>query len=147
MKAKNTCLVGQIALLMNQYDCNEINNTIILAIEDLNNYSEEDYPGDDQGFSFEWWLDSNFILNSGNFDIIDDNNINAFESPNSKELALFALFPDKAILHNENAEVALSKTQELVDNSTLTGAINGKADAFRHAYWNARHSRIWIRHH
>ncbi|MGB3606421.1 MAG: hypothetical protein WA775_14545 [Psychroserpens sp.] len=80
---------------------------------------------------FEWWLDQDFIRNSGNFNI-------AFEGPpNAKELAVFALFFEDSFDHIENSELAYAKAQALVANGILTGITDGKADAFRHAYWNA----------
>jgi|TARA_B110000967_G_scaffold121007_1_gene123647 hypothetical protein len=95
------------------------------------NYSSNDYPGMIEGFPFEWWLDDNFIINSDNFKI---NN----EDPNAQELLLFAQFPAEAILHIENSNTSLNRAEELVANGVLTGIGNGKADAFRHAFWNAQ---------
>lgn len=105
-------------------------NEIIDALNDLSSFTDADYPGKDDGLPFEWWNDDDFILNSGNFDIDD-------EQPNAKEVALFAIFPSQAILHIENSVTALNKAEELVNNGTLTGIGDGKADAFRHAFWNA----------
>ncbi len=119
--------------LITQNQCSE---EAIEALEVLSTYSETDYPGIDLDYEFEWWLDDDFILNSGNFDLPSDD-LPAFEQPNIKELFLFRLYPAAAILHVENSNVALDKAEELVITGVLTGLTNGKADAFRHAYWNA----------
>ena len=50
---------------------------------------------------------------------------------------MFSIFPEKAIFHVGNSNEALDRASELVQNGTLTGIHNGKADAFRHTYWNA----------
>lgn len=106
--------------------------SVIAAVMEVGmaEYSSNDYPGMDDGLPFEWWNDENFIINSGNFDIDD-------EQPNAKEVALYTIFRKEAVLHIENSIEALSRAEELVADGTLTGIGDGKADAFRHAYWNA----------
>lgn len=91
-------------------------------------YTSADYPGDSDGMPFEWWKDN--IYMTSNFEVLE-------EDPNPAELLAFSLFPDKALLHIQNSTTALNKTQQLVINNTLTGIEDGRADAFRHAYWNA----------
>lgn len=91
-------------------------------------YTSADYPGDSDGMPFEWWKDNNYM--ASNFEVLE-------EDPNPAELLAFSLFPDKALLHIQNSTTALNKTQQLVINNTLTGIEDGRADAFRHAYWNA----------
>jgi hypothetical protein len=54
------------------------------------------------------------------------------------EIALFIVYPTAAILHIRNSNLALTKSQELAINGTLTHLHNGKADAYRHAFWSAR---------
>ncbi len=88
------------------------------------------WAGMEDGLPYNWWNDEDFIINSGHFDIDD-------ERPNAQEVALFALYPSQALLHIENSITALEKAEELVVNGTLTGIGDGKADAFRHAFWNA----------
>ncbi|GAB1858672.1 hypothetical protein MHTCC0001_35120 [Flavobacteriaceae bacterium MHTCC 0001] len=94
--------------------------------------SESNYPGKDKGLPYQWWKDTDFIINSGYFDIDD-------EQPNAKEAALFAIFRSQAILHIENSVTALNKAFELTQDGTFdpNGIEDGKADAFRHAFWNA----------
>jgi hypothetical protein len=91
-------------------------------------YTITDYPGKNDGMPFEWWKDNDYM--STNFDVLE-------EDPNAAELLAFSLFPDKALLHIQNSTTALNKAQQLVVNNTLTGIEDGRADAFRHAYWNA----------
>ena len=119
-------------------DANRINgvatienkNLAIVAINSFISDTDTTYPGSDSSLPNNWWLDNDFIVNSGNFNIDD-------ETPNAKEIALFAIFRKEAILHIENSTTALNKAEELVTSGTLTGLGDGKADAFRHAYWNA----------
>ena len=91
-------------------------------------YTIADYPGKNTGMPFEWWNDHNYMLT--NFDIL-------LEIPNGAELLAFSIFPDKALLHIQNSTTALNKAEQLVLSNTLTGIEDGRADAFRHAYWNA----------
>ena len=91
-------------------------------------YTSSDYPGKNDGMPYEWWKDNNYMLS--HFEILE-------EDPNPAELLAFSIFPDKALLHIQNSITALNKTEQLVTNNTLTGIEDGRADAFRHAYWNA----------
>ncbi|OBX26441.1 hypothetical protein A9996_05255 [Gelidibacter algens] len=115
----------------------ELLDTIRTALESLSSFTENDYPGKNLNYDFKWWLDNSFILNSGNFDMPSEEAPTIFESPNSKELFLFSIYPGPAILHIENSAVALNKAEQLVVNGMLTGISDGKADAFRHAFWNS----------
>ncbi|MGX7666655.1 DUF6973 domain-containing protein [Flavobacterium pedocola] len=91
-------------------------------------FSVDDYPGKNGGRPFEWWKDNQYMIS--NFQIFN-------QTPNPAELIVFSLMPDKALFHIENSTTALNKTVQLVQNNTLTGIEDGRADAFRHAYWNA----------
>lgn len=97
-------------------------------------YDLSNYPGKEDGMPYEWWLDRNYIKN--NFKILNANGI--LEEPNIKETILFGMFPIPAIIHIKNSTLALEKAEQLVNSNTLTGIHNGKADAYRHAFWNAR---------
>jgi len=111
-------------------DIGNNNNLIELSLDSMRLIDENNYPGMNDSFPFGWWNDNEFIINSGNLNIDE-------QTPNAIEAALFALYPDQAILHIQNSITALNKAEELVTNETLTGIEDGKADAFRHAYWNA----------
>ncbi|UGS19837.1 DUF6973 domain-containing protein [Flavobacterium cyclinae] len=100
----------------------------VLAANPQTIYTSTDYPGKNNGMPFEWWKDNDYM--TSNFEVLE-------EDPNPAELLAFSLFPDKALLHIQNSTTALNKTQQLVLNNTLTGIEDGRADAFRHAYWNA----------
>uniref|UniRef100_UPI0040488D01 DUF6973 domain-containing protein n=1 Tax=Flavobacterium sp. TaxID=239 RepID=UPI0040488D01 len=97
-------------------------------------YSSSDYPGDSDGMPFEWWNNVEFIIE--NFKMKDESNL-IEEDPNEREILLFMAYPAQAILHIKNSNFALDTSVELVENGILTRIHNGKADAFRHAYWNA----------
>jgi hypothetical protein len=106
------------------------NQLAVSAIDNHMSFNSSNYPGMEDGLTFNWWNNGDFIINSGDFDIDE-------QQPNAKEIAVYALFPGQALLHVENSNTALDKALELVSNGTLTGIGDGKADAFRHAFWNA----------
>ena len=100
-------------------------------------YTPENYPGMDDGMPFEWWKDKEYI--KANLRMPSDSDINGVASePNALEVALFIVYPTAAFLHIRNSNLALTKSQELVIDGVLTQLHNGKADAYRHAFWNAR---------
>jgi hypothetical protein len=111
----------------NQY--NEVGSEIIEQIYNFLFTTINPDQGECSDANFDL-LDS--ILNSGNFDIDD-------ESPNAKEAALFVIFHIQAPLHIQNSITALNKAQEvaLTLSDGTSGLHNGRADAFRHAFWNA----------
>ncbi len=94
-------------------------------------YDEDDFPGKNLNFPFEWWKDDEFIRN---------NLLVSFEVPNIFELLAFNMFPAYSLLHIENSTTALDEANSLTINNPTTfppsGIEDGKADAFRHAYWN-----------
>lgn len=96
------------------------------------NIDETNYPGMNEGMPYNWWKDDEFIRN---------NLLVAFEVPNIFEILAFNMFPAYALLHIENSTTALDDAVSLtINNPTVfppTVIENGKADAFRHAYWNA----------
>jgi hypothetical protein len=96
-------------------------------------FDPSNYPGIDEGHPFMWWQDNEYI----------NNNFTIFEPlPNAYEVLLFSIFPAAALAHIENTMEAMSRAEELCLNGTLcngdfSGLEDGKADAFRHSYWNA----------
>ena len=100
-------------------------------------YTPENYPGIDDGMPFEWWKDKEYI--KANLRMTSDSDINGVApAPNAIEILLFTIYPSSAILHVRNSNLALDKSQNLVLDGVLTHLHNGKADAYRHAFWNAR---------
>ena len=99
-------------------------------------YNDSNYPGKEDGMPYQWWLDQNYIKN--NLKIAKDSNSSVLEEPNAREVLLFAMYPIPALIHIKNSKLALTKALELVDSDILTHILNGKADAYRHAFWNAR---------
>ena len=97
-------------------------------------YNSSDYPGDNEGMPFEWWNNKEFIIE--NLKMKDESNL-LEKDPNEREILLFMAYPAQALLHIKNSNFALNTSVELVENGVLTRIHNGKADAFRHAYWNA----------
>ncbi|WP_213520790.1 hypothetical protein [Nonlabens sp.] len=130
---RNISLIYELNNFLEQgsyYDQNLYDELVVIAIDNHMNFTLSNYPGSANGLPFNWWNDEDFIINSGNFDIDD-------ERPNGREVIVFAAYPAQAILHVENSNTALDRSWELVTNNTLTGIEDGKADAFRHAFWNA----------
>lgn len=119
--------------------------TIVLAkysIDLFSQYDSTNFPGINDGLNFGWWRDKNFIQNHSTFLFPPKFDGDVAEQPNAKEILLFALFPQAALIHMDNANKALNKSIELAQNNTFQQTVikalnNGKGDAFRHAYWNA----------
>ncbi len=62
------------------------------------------------------------------------------EDLNNEEKLLVAAYPSQAVFVWKNSKTALGKANQwVIDNPTLAnnGISDGKADALRHAYWNA----------
>jgi hypothetical protein len=100
----------------------------------------DDYPGMYDGYPYEWWEDDDWIRNNMLIASPDGQD----EVPNPEEVKLFAAYPAEAVLHVENSNTALEEAQDLADNeygndtqAIAASLVNGKYDAFRHAYWNA----------
>lgn len=109
----------------------------ILIVNPLPYYSEMDFPGKNDGMPYKWWENDDYIKD--NLRIYDDTNLYAVApEPNAREIFLFARFPLQALFHVRNSNLALQKTVTLVNDGTLTHRHNGKGDAYRHAFWNAR---------
>lgn len=96
------------------------------------NYKINDYPGMNDSIPFGWWNDDLWMKNNMR---VDD--LKPTEEPNLTELMLFSIYKYEAILHVKNSKNAWNTAQELVTNGTYTRIHNGKADAFRHTFWNA----------
>ncbi len=118
--------------------CQFVLDALKLMDNEIENSTTDNYPGMDDNLPFNWWNDSTFIENSGEFNIPNESNT-ADETPNIKELLLFRMFPYEAIQHIKNSHVAMDRAVEVANDFSdgINGIHNGKADAFRHAYWNA----------
>jgi|GEM_PF-2605010 len=95
-------------------------------------FDNSNYPGKNDGMPFEWWKDNNWMKNNIR---IDPNRPN--EEPNATELVLFSIYPLQSSFHVKNSNNALNTANQLVNNGKYTHIHNGKADAFRHTFWNA----------
>ncbi|MCY1662673.1 DUF6973 domain-containing protein [Chryseobacterium sp. SL1] len=111
---------------------NDVKNYITENNYTIPVYNSISYPGKQDGMPFEWWKDNTWIKNNIR---IDENNPN--EEPNSTELMLFGVYPLQASFHIKNSKNALNLANQLVTNGKYTHIHNGKADAFRHTFWNA----------
>ena len=119
-----------------QDNCNKMKDIIDVLISNPTQvYTVNNYPGLNDNMPYRWWQDSNYIKN--NLQIAPENPNAPVEAPNSLEVLLFKTYPSLALLHINNSINAMNRAGELVNTSVYTHAHNGKADAFRHAYWNA----------
>jgi len=88
--------------------------------------------------SLMWWQDVTWMNTHFIIDINSDV-INApTEGPNSAELILVNQYPIQAFKIFKNANIARNESNTRYPTSNQ---INDKADAFRHAYWNALNTR------
>jgi hypothetical protein len=104
------------------------------AIEALRNdgevdFEEMDYPGMDIGYSYQWWLDEEFVETNFSFELDDQN----FGDLTAEEKLLVAFFPAQALIIKANKNPA---EQETFNRFGINGR-NDKSDAFRHAFFNA----------
>lgn len=119
--------------LITQNNCSEeAQESMILAIESLSSYSENDFPGIDLAYDYEWWLDEGFVEENFNFDIDEG----GFGDLTAQEKILVALYPLEALLIRANKEPTETETENIFGFNGL----NDKSDAFRHAYFNAMNS-------
>ena len=100
-----------------------------LLITGIEDFDEFNYPGIDEGFHFEWWLDKDFINENISFDLLDE----GLGDLTAREKVLVVLYPIQALIIKNNKEPA---TLETVDRFGFNGR-NEKSDAFRHAFFNA----------
>lgn len=123
---------GELTVIASEYPVNVVDFAMqminYLIVNPQPEFTSTNFPGMENGMPFEWWNDDVYI--NQNFTIFE-------QLPNVFEIILFKLFPEKALLHINNSLTALNKAYELFLNGTLPGIQDGKADAFRHAYWNA----------
>lgn len=111
---------------------NEVRSYLTETGYALPTYNINSYPGKEDNMPFEWWNDENWMKNNIRIDANKPN-----EAPNSTELILFSLYKYQAVFHIKNSNNALSTANQLANSGKYTHIHNGKADAFRHTFWNA----------
>lgn len=118
----------------------EVDNDILIEVRNyitetgyiLPIFTLDNFPGKNDGLPFEWWKNDVWMKNNIR---LDGNKPD--EQPNSTELMLFSMYPLQASFHIKNSNNALNTANQLVVNGKYTHIHNGKADAFRHTFWNA----------
>ncbi|WP_299126849.1 hypothetical protein [uncultured Winogradskyella sp.] len=95
-------------------------------------FNLSNYPGKDDGLSFNWWTDENFIINNFSFELDDE----GLGDLTEEEKLLVALYPVQALIIRANKEPAETETENRFGFSSR----NDKSDAFRHAFFNAMNS-------
>ncbi|PHS10306.1 MAG: hypothetical protein COA88_02355 [Kordia sp.] len=109
----------------------EFSKEVIVALMNEVNvtYTETDYPGKDLGYSYQWWLDEEFVEANFSFELDDQN----FGNLTTEEKLLVIALPVKALIIKANKQPAEVET---VARFGVNGR-NDKSDAFRHAFFNA----------
>lgn len=93
------------------------------------NYNISNFPGNSDGLPFNWWNDDSYLDTYFSLDPYDQ-----FKKLTKAEKLLTTLFPGVAFVINQNKNTALNITQSSFPNFYQ---LNDKADAFRHAFFNA----------
>ena len=93
-------------------------------------YTSSDFPGMNNGMPYNWWNDENYLNNMS----LGFNNINLTK----EEKKMCALFPLAAVMIFSNKDIALNEASSTFPNQIPR---NNKADAFRHAFFNALNIR------
>lgn len=128
--AANAVAVRIITDYLNENSYSDASKDFVIGIIDENiDNNLNSYPGKDVGLMFQWWLNDNEVAS-----VLQD----AYESwreISEKEKELVRSFPDIAYRFYKNRNIAFQKTNEYFGNSQ--GHLNGKADAFRHAFYQA----------
>ena len=93
-------------------------------------YTSSDFPGMNNGMPYNWWNDENYLNNMS----LGFNNINLTK----EEKKMCALFPLAAVMIFSNKDIALNEASSTFPNQIPH---NNKADAFRHAFFNALNIR------
>ena len=91
------------------------------------------WPGSDLGYPKNWWLDDQWLDENFHLDPYD-----RFKKLTFAEKQLVKTHPVAALLIDKNKETAFRETERLFPNQI---ALNDKADAFRHAFFNAMNER------
>ncbi len=90
------------------------------------------WPGSKQGYPYLWWLDDAWLDENFHTDPYD-----RFKKLTFEEKQLVKANPVAALLIDKNKDKAFAETRRLFP----TGGLNDKADAFRHAFFNALNER------
>lgn len=98
-------------------------------ILELMSITSTDYPGMNDGLNYQWWLDDSQI------ESIMADPYETWKKVSKKEKELIKDFPNHAYQIYKNKTVAFQKTNQIFGN--VPGNLNGKADAFRHAFFQA----------
>ncbi|MBS1512550.1 MAG: hypothetical protein JST86_17020 [Bacteroidetes bacterium] len=85
-----------------------------------------------------WWEDDTWLNNSVNFNLDIDELGNQYDELTQAEKALVKIYPMAAYEIKKNVQVALDESKLRYSPSQL---LNGKGDAFRHAFWMAMNER------
>lgn len=132
-------LINYMIIRNNSYGVGFVNELIYLLIDTgyvTPIYTTSSYPGINDGMPFNWWNDYNYLSNNFTLDTYDP-----FKELTEEEKRLVKIFPTLAFHMNKNRTKAINQTQE---NFPSAYQLNDKADAFRHAYFNALNTKSAI---
>ncbi len=128
----NPVNVNIVDAILNVLEYDEIEEDILFikeAIENLMSFSPSNYPGKEDGLPFYWWNNDDLIEN-----IIQDP-YETWKKLSAREKQLAKMYPIEALKINKNKTIAFEKTAQYFGNTPQN--LNGKADAFRHAFFQA----------
>ena len=123
-------------LILENNFSNEIKSLAKTALIDLMSYNTNNYPGKDDGYPYEWWKDDDFMDNEPLF---NQTQYDQWKKLTAEEKKLSKIFPEAAIEIRKNMKEAFDETYRRFGN--VQGNLNGKPDAFRHAFFNAINTR------
>ena len=104
----------------------------ITTIGNLPIFTENDFPGLEENFPFEWWNNENFVNSNISLDVDDE----GFSDLNAAEKLLVRLYPEAALAIRFNKDIAINETISRFG----TNGRNDRSDSFRHAFFNAMNS-------
>tara|TARA_R110000850_G_scaffold190308_3_gene316218 strand:+ start:3078 stop:4055 length:978 start_codon:yes stop_codon:yes gene_type:complete len=105
-------------------------------------YDNNNYPGMYEGLDYNWWSDEAYLDND--FSLGFGPGYDEFSNLTKAEKLLVALFPAAALEIRNNKQPATDQTHQLFPHVLNNGShyhLNDKADAFRHAFFNAINTR------
>ena len=141
-------LAGDMVLVSEVYDF-VYNNPDASSLQDISmhvnrivsdlNYADfiSDYRNSSGGTLFPWWKNEDWLDEPDNFNFDIENLSQNYDRLNRAEKALISLFPFQAYTIAKNKAHAEAISQA----TNLPNPLNGKQDAFRHAFFQAINTR------
>ncbi|KAB8152947.1 hypothetical protein EZY14_011190 [Kordia sp. TARA_039_SRF] len=110
----------------------------VLTYMDNVEINENDYPGMEDGLPFNWWNNEELI------EEVFQDPYETWKKLTEREKKLVKWYPIEAYKINKNRVIAFQKTAELYGSTPQN--LNGKPDAFRHAFFHAINTKDINKH-